>query len=219
MNSFRNVYEQQEVSNRLIEKKAFAFQSLPSYQAEAILEKMAEDAKRVQGLEKEAAVLSNPFEAFGHAQTYIASKFGLQRELAHDLASSVVGKAKGLRAEHGGELSDMITGIVDHMNPDEVRNKVGAEPIRTHSPGELKEHVKMRLVEEMSMSSYQADQFKEIVLTHARNLITIFRPHSLLDITNAILDIVVNYQDSSLIYSFTSSASLKDEVRHRLSGE
>jgi hypothetical protein len=167
-------------------------------------------------MEKKANVIGSPFEVFGHAKSYIASKLGVADEVAHDLASSVVARAQDLQGLHGGEIEPMITGIVDHMNPQEVQDRVGAVPMRPMSPNELEESIKEQLMEQLQMTAFQADQFKKIVIQQAKNLSIQYRTRKLQEIANAIINVLVEHQDASIAYGISSSDRLKKEIEFKL---
>lgn len=218
MDKVASVYDRQGVSNRAEKAKELSFSALPSYQSEVILDVMNKEASAVSqvSIEKTANVLSNPFEAFGQAKYYISSKLGIQEDIAHDLASSVVGRAQDLQQTYGGDIQPMITGIVDHLDPQQIQAKTGVAPTRKSSPGEIEEMVKGRLIQELRMTAHQADQFKKIVMQQARNLTTQLRAHDLARIASAIVDVLVEHGDPSQVYSITSSSLLKNEVGLKL---
>lgn len=214
-----SVYEQKGKSNRGVEKtRELSFSSLTPSQSEAIVSTIKKEAAELDemSIEKKANVLSNPFEAFGHAKHYISSKLGIHGDAVHDLASSVVTKARGMQEQHGGEIGEMITGIVDHMDQDEVRSRVGASPMRKKTVSEVEEIVKLRLIEQFQMTAYQADQFKKIVIQQARNLLTQYRTHNLDQIAHAIIGVLVSHQDISLAYNISTSDRLRKEVEYQL---
>lgn len=214
-----SVYDRQSVSNRVKEEKSLSFSSLAPFESEAILRTMQKEASELDSMEldKHATMtLASPFEHFKNAKNYIASKLGLADESAHDLASSVVGRAEDLHQQVGGELEQVIGGIVDNMDKGEIQNRVGAVPMRKASPSEIEEHVKLRLIEEMHLSSFQADSITKSVMTQARNLSTRFRMHDTGQLSNAIVDVVINHQDVSVVYSISSSERLVAEVENQL---
>lgn len=213
-----SVYDRQGISNRVKEEKALSFSSLAPFESEAIINTMKKEAAELNsiGLDKQANILSNPFEAFGHAKYYISSKLGLTDEVAHDLASSVVARAQDLQQLHGGEVNQMISGIVDHMNPDEVHSRVGAAPMRKMSPNEVEELIKERLIEQLQMTAYQADQFKKIVVQQARNMLTQYRGYDLAKISEAIVNVLIEHQDASIAYGISTSDRLRAEVEFHL---
>ena len=168
------------------------------------------------GLEKKAAGVASPFEYFRNTKALVASKLGLSDDMAHDLSSSIVGRANSLQDEVGGELEPIIGGIIDSIDPTEVQNKIGVMPMRKSSPNEIEEHLKMRLTEEMQLSSFQAENVVKNIMAQARNLSTHFRQNDTMQIANAIMDVIVNHQDVSLVYNMSSSGRLVKEVESQL---
>lgn len=213
-----SIYDRQSISNRGEEEKQLRISSLPPMDEESILSKMATDAKLLDDTEidKQATVLTNPFDAFGHAKHYIASKLGVQDELAHDLASSVLGKAEELRNAHGGEINEMVTGIVDHMDKGEIESRTGVAPMRSSSPQELEEMIEDVLTKEFQLTSYQAETHKKIIIQQARNLSTIHRNVTLEQLCVAILAILEQHGDISIAPSISTSNRLKDEIAQQL---
>lgn len=213
-----SIYDQQGTSNRVQEEKELSLSSLTPSESEVVIGTMRKEAAELDNLsiEKKANAIGSPFEIFGHAKSYIASKLGINSETAHDLASSVVARAQDLQQLHGGELEPMITGIVDQMNPQEVQERVGAMPMRPLSPNELEESIKQRLIEQLQMSAYQADQFKKIVVQQAKNLSIQYRTYKLQQIANAIINVLVEHQDASIAYGISTSELLKQEIEHQL---
>lgn len=213
-----SIYDKQAISNRVREEKSLSFSTLTPFESEAILSTIQKEAKELEsaGLDKKATTVASPFEHFKNAKNYIASKMGLADDSAHDLASSVVGKAQELHQDVGGELEQVIGGIIDNMDRGEIQSRTGAMPMRKSSPNEIEEYAKMRLMEEMQLSSFQADQITKSVMTQARNLITRFRMNDTGELADAIVDVLVNHQDVSLVYSISSSDRLVAEVESQL---
>lgn len=213
-----SIYDKQSISNRVTEEKPLTFSSLAPFESEAVLSVMQKEAEVLDSMEieKEAAGISSPFEHFKTAKNYISSKLGLADDSAHDLASSVVGRAQDLHEQVGGDLEHVIGGIVDSMDKVDIQNRVGAVPMRTSSPNEVEEHVKVRLIEEMQLSSFQAESVTKSVMTQARNLTTKFRQSDLAHISNAIVDVLVNHQDTSVVYGLVASDRLVAEVESHL---
>lgn len=213
-----NIYDKQAISNRIQETKDLTFSNLVPSESEAVISTIKKEANELEemGLMKSANVLSNPFEAFGHAKHYISSKLGLQSDAAHDLASSVVTKAQALQEDHGGEVQNMIRGIVDNFDKEEIQARVGALPMRKATVNEVEEDVKERLMQQFQMSAYQADQFKKIIVTQARNLLTQYRTHNLTQIAYAIISVLETNQDISLAYNISTSDRLRKEVEQAL---
>lgn len=218
MNKTASVYDRMAQSNRGMEKRALHFPSLPPHQSEDILSVLKKEAEILDGLsmQKEASIMNSPFELFGNTKQYVSSKLGLDNEIAHELTSSVLNKAKHLQEVHGGEIEAMVSGIVDQIDPASIEAKVGAYPMRKSSPNEVEEMVKQRLMEQMQLSSYQADQFKKIVVSQARNLSTGFRQYEIVDIAGAIVRVLVEHQDISVAYNISTSDRLRSEVEHHL---
>lgn len=213
-----SIYDQQGVSNRVQEEKELSFSSLTPSESESIIGTMKKEAAELDNLslEKKAGVIGSPFEVFGHAKAYIASKLGINSETSHDLAQSVVARAQDLQQLHGGDIETMITGIVDQMNPQEVQDRVGAVPMRPFSPNELEEHIKQRLIEELQMTAFQADQFKKIIVQQAKNLLVQYRAYKQQQIADAIINVLVQHQDASIAYGISTSGLLKQEIEHQL---
>jgi hypothetical protein len=212
-----SIYDKQGISNRAVEEKSFSFSSLPSYQSEAILNIMRKEAAELStDFDKTANLNQSPFEMFGMAKNYIASKLGFAPDMAHDLASSVVARGQDLQKEHGGQLGDMVKGIVDQMDPNQIQQRMGARPMRSQSPNEVEESVKDRLMKEMPMSSHQADLCKKIVLQQARNLTVQYRNKSLAQICDAIVEVMLQHRDASIAYGISSSERLRPEIETHL---
>lgn len=213
-----SVYDKQGISNRGKEEKSLSFSSLSPYESESILSVLKKEAAALDAMElnKEAANIASPFDTFKTAKNYIASKLGVGDDHAHALASGVVGKAQELQKDIGGDLENVVGGIIDSMDAVEVQNRIGAFPMRKSSPIEVEEHIKVRLMEELQLSSFQADQVTKSVVTQARNLSTRFRSEEVGLIADAIVSVIVNHQDVSLVYGIASSEWLVAEVESHL---
>ena len=209
-----SVYEKQAMSNRREEDKSLVFSSLAPFESEAIIQTIQKEARQLEGdhFEKTAAPLASPFEHFRTAKNYIASKLGLADESAHDLASSVVARAETFTRDHGEDMTAAIGGIIDSMEPLDIQQRVGALPMRQASQNETEEQVKTRLIEELQLSSFQADQITKSVMAQVKNLTTQFRNATNDEIANAVVNVLVNHQDTSVVYSISSSARFKAEV-------
>ena len=213
-----SIYDRQSISNRQAIEKELTFSNLSPYESESILNVMKKEASELEsmGLEKKAAGLASPFEYFRNTKALISSKLGLSDDVAHDLSSSIVGRANSLQDEVGGELEPIIGGIIESIDPQEVQNKVGVVSMRKSSPNEIEEHLKMRLTEEMQLSAFQADNVVKNIMAQARNLSTQFRQHDTMKIADAIMDVIVNHQDISVVYNMSSSQRLVKEVESQL---
>lgn len=215
-----SIYDQQGVSNRAVEEKELSFSSLTPSESEVIMGVMKKEATALNGfsLEKRANVVGSPFEVFGQAKNYIASKLGINDEIAHDLASSVVARAQDLQQVTGGDMGAMVSGIVDQMNPQDVQQRIGASasPMRKMSPNEVEEMIKERLIDQLQMTAYQADSFKKIIIQQAKNLLTQYRAYDLPKIAIAIVNVLVEHQDASIAYGISTSERLKKEIEFKL---
>lgn len=211
-----SVYDRVGVSNRVVTKsRVLSFSSTPSYEAEIILNQMRKEAAEFaleETLDKSASLNQSPFEMFGVAKNYIASKLGMAPDMAHDLASSVVAKGQELQNQHGGELGDMVKGIVDNLDPNAIQDKMGARPMRNQSPNEIEDEVKEKLMEQMPMSAHQADICKKIVLQQARNLTIQYRNKSLAQISESIVQVMLAHHDASVAYGISSNQRLRSEI-------
>jgi hypothetical protein len=215
-----SVYDRMGVSNRVVEKsRVLSFSTTPAHESEVILNHMRKEAAELalfETMNKTANLNQSPFEMFGMAKNYIASKLGFAPDMAHDLASSVVARGQDLQKEHGGQLGDMVKGIVDQMDPNQIQQRMGARPMRSQSPNEVEESVKDRLMKEMPMSSHQADLCKKIVLQQARNLTVQYRNKSLAQICDAIVEVMLQHRDASIAYGISSSERLRPEIETHL---
>lgn len=213
-----SVYDKQGISNRVVNKsRILSFSSLSPHDSQDILGVMRKEAETLYTeFQKTAHLNSSPFEMFGVAKSYIASKLGMAPDMAHDLASNVVTKAQELQKEHGGDLGEMVQGIVDHMDPNAIQQRMGARPMRSQSPNEIEDSVKDRLMAEMHMSAHQADLSKKIVLQQARNLSIQYRSKSLAQISSAIVDVMVQHNDASVAYGISSSERFRKEIEMHL---
>lgn len=214
-----SVYEKQAQSNRIVEEKPLSFSTLSPHESNTILDLMEKDAcvLRESGFEKKAAFnFSTPFDQFRTAKNVITNKLGLGDDAAHDLASGIVGKAQRLHEEVGGDIEPIITGIVDNIDVNEIERRIGAIPMKRRSTQDTEEHVKLRLMEEMQLSAFVADQMTRSVMQQVKNLGTKFRGSSSEQIANAIVDLLVNYQDTSIVYGISSNSVLLKELEHNL---
>lgn len=213
-----SIYDLQGVSNRVKEEEPLAFSSLAPYESESITSVLEKEAGLLeeQELEKSAANATNPFEAFGTARHYLRNKFGLAEDSAHDLASSVVSKANAIQDEHGVELADAVVGIIDSMDEKQVLNQTGVVPKRIDTNETIEGEVKQRLMDELQLTAFQSDQLKKNVVQQARNLSTQFRHSPTKDIALAIVNVLVEHQDISLVYNISSSPHLVEEVGYQL---
>lgn len=215
-----SVYDQLGKSNRVVEKsRVLSFSSTSSHEADVILNQMRKEAAELaleETLNKSANLNQSPFEMFGMAKNYIASKLGMAPDMAHDLASSVVARGQDLQKEHGGELGSMVKGIVDNMDPNAIQSKMGARPMRNQSPNEIEDNVREKLTQQMGMSAHQADICKKIVLQQARNLVIQYRHKSLAQISDAIVDVMIAHHDASVAYGISSNERLRAEIEMHL---
>lgn len=215
-----SIYDKMGVSNRVFEKsRVLSFSTIPAHESEVILNLMRKEATELaleETLNKRANLNQSPFEMFSVAKNYIASRLGMAPDMAHDLASSVVAKGQDLQNEHGGELGDMVRGIVDNMDPTAIQEKMGARPMRSQSPNEIEDNVKDKLMQQMPMSAHQADLCKKIVLQQARNMTIQYRSKSLAQISDAIVDVMLAHHDSSVAYGISSNQRLRTEIEINL---
>lgn len=218
MEKTASVYDKQSLSNRIVEEKPLSFSTLSPHESKVIFDVMEKDAcvLRESGFEKKAFQFSTPFDHFRTAKNVISHKLGLGDDVAHDLASGIVGKAQRLRDEVGGDIDPIISGIVDNIDVNEIEKRVGVMPMRTRSTQDTEERVKLRLMEEMQLSAFVADQVTRSVMQQSKNVSTRFRNSTSEQIADAIVDIIVNYQDTSIVYGLSSNSVLLKELEQIL---
>lgn len=205
-----SVYDKMSVSNRVKEEKELSFSSLAPFESEGVFSIMRKQASELEqlGMEKQA----NPFEVFGGAKHYIASKLGVGDDMAHNLASTVLSRAQDLQNVYGGNVNDMVTGIVDNMDKNEIHSRLGVVPMRPMSPQETEDAVEQQLMNAFQMSAANVPHYKKNVMDQARNLSVLHRGNQISEIAAAIIQVLVNHQDVTLVNNISSSAQLKKEV-------
>ncbi|MGG4438325.1 hypothetical protein AAXE64_27620 [Priestia megaterium] len=218
MRKIASVYDEQAISNRKQEEKALSFSSLSPMESETIFSKMASDVSelRKDSMEKRANTASNPFELFSQTKQYISKKLGISGESAHDFASTVVQRAEDLQQTHGGELPNVITGIIDNMDRNVIQQQIGALPMRRLTQKQVEEMIEHRLLKEAGMDSYRAEYYKRMIVQQARNFLTTYRNKELADIANAVFDVLIENHDFDLVKNFSTSDRLKNELTHFL---
>lgn len=209
-----SVYDKMSVSNRVKEEKELSFSSLTPFESEGVFSIMRKQASELeqQGMEKQA----NPFEVFGGAKHYISSKLGVGDDMAHNLASTVLSRAQDLQNIYGGNVDDMVTGIVDNMDKNEIHSRLGVVPMRPLSPQETEDAVEHQLMEAFQLSAVNVAHYKKNVMDQARNLSVLHRQNDISDIAAAIIKVLVDHQDVTLVNNISSSAALKKEVEANL---
>jgi hypothetical protein len=210
-----SVYDKMSVSNRVKEEKPLSFSSLSPFESEGIFSSMQKQAEELEqlGLEKKA----NPFEQFGNAKHYISSKLGVGDEMSHNLASTVLTRAQDLQNMYGGDVDDMVTGIVDNMDKDEIHSRLGAVPMRPMSPQETEDEVENMLMQGFQLTAANVAHYKKNVMDQARNLAILHRQNTISEIATSIIKVLVDHLDVTLVNNISSSAQLKKEVEANLS--
>lgn len=209
-----SVYDKMSVSNRVKEEKVLSFSSLTPFESEGVFSTMKKQAEELEqlGVEKK----SDPFEEFGNAKHYISSKLGVGDEMSHNLASSVLSKAQGLQNQYGGNVNDMVTGIVDNMDKGEIHTRLGVIPMRPMSPQETEDAVEQQLMQAFQLSAANVAHYKKNVMDQARNLSVLHRQNEISDIATAIIKVLADHQDITLVNNISSTSSLKKEVEANL---
>lgn len=216
-----SIYDKQAISNRVVEEKPLSFSSLSPSEASAVVNLMKKEAEVLDGLEldKKADTHSSPFDRFALARHTVISQLGISGDAADDLASSVLVKAEEIQNGHGGELDNIISGIVEHMDSSEIKRRTGAMPMRHVSRKKTEEKMRLRLINEMGLSAHQADQMKKVVSQQARDLSTLHRQYSFAELCDAIINVIVEHDDTSIAYGMASNERLRDEIKYQLNDE
>lgn len=214
MEKVASVYDKMSVSNRVSQEKTLSFSSLSPFESEAILSSMGKQAEELKELELEKK--ASPFDLFGNAKQYISSKLGVTNDLSHDLASTVLGKAQDLQNIYGGDVGDMVTGIVDNMDKGQIHQHLGVAPMRPSSSEETEQGVEQMLMQSFQLPASQVAHYTKNVMQQARNLAILHRQNDISEIAQAIIQVLVDHQDITLVNNISSSAALKKEVQGHL---
>ena len=209
-----NIYEKQAQFNRGTPAPVLEFSSLPSKEAQEIRDYIQKEATVLEkeSIHKQAS--ASPFDMFGNAKMYLRNRLGVSDETAHDIAGSVMGKAQQIQENHGGELVQIAQGIIDEMEPgqfEESRLKY-----RIMSAQEQEAFAKNLLMEQMNASAYEADRYKKSIVNSARTLYTKHRTKTPQEIIKAIVDVIAERRDITLVFDVPSDDHLKREIEMRL---
>ena len=212
-----SVYDKMGESNRVVEEKPLHFSSLSASDTNFLREHLAKEASDLNSipLEKRANAM-NLFDLFQNTKNAIASSLGVADGAAHDLASSTIAKAQEIQAVHGGTIEEAASGIIQQMGGAELKKRFSATPMKVFRSTQAEDLARELLIDQMQLSGYQADQLKKNVVQQARNLSTKFRAHDLGELTTAIVDVLTEHGDVSLVYNFATSERLKGEIKYRL---
>ena len=190
--------------------------SLSAGEGEEVRSLISKEAKKLDGMNIQKTASANPFELFGNTKHYVSKKLGLSDTTAHDVAGSVIGKAQGITEQYGGEIGDIAMGIVDQMDPRAFPEVATGLVQRTMSNHEQDAFAKQLLMDEMQMSSYDADRYKKSVVATARSFYTKFRTKAPQEIIQAVVSILVERRDVSLVFDIATNDQLKREIEMKL---
>ena len=197
-------------------KPIFKFASLSPEEGEEIVSYMKKEAEVLNKEPIDKTASMNPFELFGNAKHYATKKLGISDTTAHDVAGSVIGKAQQLSEQHGGEVADMAMGIIDQMDPNAFPEVATGLISRTMTTQGQDQYAKELLMEQLQLSSYDADRYKKSVVAAARSLYTKHRTKRPDELSQAVVSLLVERRDVSLVFDISSNEQLKREIEMKL---
>lgn len=214
-------------SNRA-KKEELSLDKLSHTENEGLREFLEKQASLVpDSLEKTAsenamtkeAFVSRGIDLFDSTKNLIAQRLGVSDGVAHEFSSRVITQAEKIQNRFQGDQGKIIDGIVDAMgtelatNPNAMKSQFGMVNMKVLSNKDLLEYIKERLVNELQLSSYEADRLKLTVVKQAGDLTTMLRPHTKQKIADAIVSLMKDRANPSIAYDIKDSKVLIDGLR------
>lgn len=186
--------------------------------SEAMSEALSQSAVYTDGEILKHASFASGFQMFGNVKKSVASALGVSDTIAEELTSKIITKSEHVIRDYGGEQIEVISGIIDEMknqsisNPDILNGAFDLHPV-THQSRQIEETIKLRLMNEMHMSNRDADTFKTVVYKNAQDLTTTLRPHTRENIAKALVDLIIDTKDQTIVYNIKTSPTLLESLK------
>lgn len=223
-------YDRLMVSNRQVEK-AISIPSFSPVENEGLADYIRKEAKVLdadeltkeasEGITKEA-FFSGGLDMFTSTRQLIANRLGVSEEIAHDMTSPVLNRSDVIRNQYGGEPQHIIEGIVTELATQTSDNPIVSKGVELHDfksswgKKEWSEAIKDRLVTELGIGSYDADRMVLLIVKESQDLTTSLRPHTKFEISEAIIQIMKENGDPSVIYGFKDSSRMMSLIKEYL---
>lgn len=184
---------------------------------------IAKEAQLLEGSEK-LAFLSGGVDLFTRAKGLLGNKVGLPEERANELASPIVVKTSEIQNQYGGDPHKIMDRIIDEMQNQLIGPNTGGQPL----PGEIQQsmaltktpsiemEIKARLIKELGVTNFESNPLAKSVMSEARDMVTSIRPCKIDQIANAIVDVMVEHRDPSVVYGIKANKIYLAEVKERL---
>lgn len=203
------------MSNRF---EKVAFESLGKDLSSDVEKAIAKTAAKIDAPLAKQASLGNGFQTFSTVRKMIANKLGVSEFVAEDMTSKVITKSEQIANEYGGNQHEIIDGILNEMTkqtieaPSVLNGAFDLHPVN-HQSREIEETIKLRLMNELHMSNREADMYKTIVYKNAQDLAVTLRPKKREEIAKALVDLMVDTNDMTIIYNIKSSPTLMEALK------
>lgn len=222
-------YDSLLVSNRA-QEKVLEVSTLSLDQNQELRQYISKESQKIEsselsktaseGMDKEA-FFSGGLDMFSRTKQFIANRLGISEDVAHDITSPLLNHADRIMSMHGGEQEQVIEGLVSAVGPELLRNQtsVGDMGVSSMKPVGTKawmESIKNRLMSEVRMSSYDADRAVRTISKEAQDLTTMLRPNDKYKIADAIITLMVETNDPTIIYGLKDSDTTLNLLRNHL---
>lgn len=215
-------YDALAIPNRT-EASKLTLSSLSAADNEGLRDLIAKEAAALGGTEK-LAFLSGGVDLFTRAKGMLGNKLGIPEDKANEMASPVVMQTNKIQEIYGGDPHKIMDRLIDAMQNQLIGphdgqivplGEVQDSMALTKTPS-LEAEIKARLVNEMHVTNMESNHLAKSVMSEARDLVTAIRPCKIDQIANAIVDVMIEHHDPSVVYGIKTNKVYLAEIKEHL---
>jgi hypothetical protein len=175
-------------------------------------------------IEKQA--IGGDFDLITQATGLVSSKLGIDPQNAQSIVSNLIQKVMKIQELYGGDEQAILRRLVDEMQngmteQSPSNNQVGEAQINMGSAfsyQKVEEQVKFELMKQLGMTSTDSERITKSILTESRDLSIALRPADLRKISLAMIQLIQQFDDVTIIYGIRNNPELIKQLKLILSG-
>ncbi len=178
--------------------------------------------EQVASLDK-VAMVTNDYDLVMQATGLVQSKLGVDPQNSQNLVSNLLRKTMKIQEVYGGEAETILRRLIEElqngMAERRTEDAVGEAQMNLGSAFKYKkteEQVKFAVMKDLMMTSSDAERLTKSILTEARDLLIPLRPFELRDICLAIIQLIQQYDDATIVYGIRNNQELIRQLEMQL---
>lgn len=201
-------------SNRGVEQEFKTLQKTASQElskhlnsfGEATSEKLASD--------------DNMYSLMMTTKRLVQQQLSIQDGPAHDIASKVIVSANKIHDQYGGNLDEIIHGIISKMEstpamPD-ASPQIHVKALKQGARMRDLEAIEMRLMTEFQFDRQKTDIYVRNLMNEANDLRVVYKGFDKYEMAGYILDVVQSLGNPDLMYNMKSSNYVREQLEQLL---